>query len=150
MVASEQKATEVAPSMRPIAASMPESSSGVISSTDPGSKSWASRAAGLRGSSALAAGLAVTVVGAGAVAVIWSDRPEREGDVVAAEAEGVVEAEAALGQASGLAADHVEGDVVVDVVQVGRRGGGAVVQREDGRDRLHGTRGAEQVAGHRL
>ncbi len=53
MVASEQKATDVAPSMRPIAASIPESSSSVMSSTVPGSNSWPSRVSGLRGSSAL-------------------------------------------------------------------------------------------------
>jgi len=63
MVASEQNATEVAPSIRPMAASMPESSSGVISSTVPGSNSCCSRPSGLRGSSALAA----TTFGASAV-----------------------------------------------------------------------------------
>ena len=40
IVASEQNATDVAPSMRPIAASMPESSSAVMSSTVPASNSW--------------------------------------------------------------------------------------------------------------
>ncbi len=53
MVASEQNATDVAPSIRPIAASIPESSSSVMSSTVPGSKSIPSRVSGLRGSSAL-------------------------------------------------------------------------------------------------
>ena len=50
-VASEQKATTREPLMVPTAASMPESSSGVISSTEPSSSRAARRWFGLRGSS---------------------------------------------------------------------------------------------------
>ena len=50
-VASEQKATTRVPSTVPTAASMPESSSGVISSRVPSSRSAVSRCTGLRGSS---------------------------------------------------------------------------------------------------
>ena len=49
-VASEQKATTRQPLIVPTAASIPESSSGVISSTEPGSSSACSRKFGLRGS----------------------------------------------------------------------------------------------------
>ena len=49
-VASEQKATTRQPLTVPTAASMPESSSGVISSTEPGSSRACSRKCGLRGS----------------------------------------------------------------------------------------------------
>ena len=50
-VASEQKATTRLPLIVPTAASMPESSSGVINSTEPSSNSAWSRKLGLRGSS---------------------------------------------------------------------------------------------------
>ena len=49
-VASEQKATTRQPLIMPTAASIPESSSAVISSTEPASSNAASRALGLRGS----------------------------------------------------------------------------------------------------
>ena len=76
-VASEQKATTRQPLMVPTAASIPESSSGVISSTDPGSSRARSRKLGLRGSwsrgiliLAGGAGVAAAAVGGGAMVVI--------------------------------------------------------------------------------
>ena len=51
VVASEQNATTGEPSTLPTAASIPESSSGVISSSEPSSKSAVSRLTGWRGSS---------------------------------------------------------------------------------------------------
>src|SRR6187551_2524435 len=114
-VASEQKATTRVPPTAPTAASMPESSSGVISSRVPSSRSAVSRCTGLRGSSSRG-----SLVGLATVAVI-SDRSERDGDVGAAEAEGVVESgDVAERQVADLGGD-VEIDLGILVVQVDRR-----------------------------
>ena len=74
-VASEQKATTGAPCTVPTAASIPESSSGVISSSEPSSSRAVSRSTGLRGSSSRGsfAGLAG---GASWVAVMLSTLPK--------------------------------------------------------------------------
>src|SRR6188472_3161779 len=107
VVASEQNATTGEPSTLPTAASIPESSSGVISSSVPSSRSAVSRCTGLRGSSSRGS-LAGFERGV-AVAVI-SDRSEGDGDVGATEAEGVVERrDVAQGQVADLG-----GDVEVD------------------------------------
>src|SRR6478735_2312535 len=116
-VASEQNATARVPSTLPIAASMPESSSGVISSRLPSSKSAVSRCTGLRGSSSRGSFAGLLDVLCVAVAVMsdlpgdGSDRSEDDGDVGAAEAEGVVEGgDVALGQVA-----HLGGDVQLDL-----------------------------------
>src|SRR5690242_12794446 len=88
VVASEQNATTGEPSTLPIAASIPESSSGVISSRVPSSKSAVSRLTGFRGS--CSRGSFAGLAGASWVAVT-SHRPEGHCHVRAAEAEGVVE-----------------------------------------------------------
>src|SRR3954452_20789538 len=104
-VASEQKATTRVPSTAPTAASMPESSSGVISSRLPSSKSAVSRWTGLRGSASLG-----SFAGLVAVAVM-SGRSEDDGDVGAAEAEGVVEG----GDVADRQVARLGGDVELDL-----------------------------------
>src|SRR5688572_19679625 len=114
-VASEQNATTRVPRTAPTAASMPESSSGVISSSVPSAKSAVSRFTGCRGSSSRG-----SFAGLVAVAVM-SDAPEGDRDVRAAEAEGVVERrDVAHRQVAGLGGD-VELDLGVQVVEVDRR-----------------------------
>ena len=76
--------------------------------------------------------------------------PEGDGDVGAAEAEGVVQRrDVAVRQVAGLGGD-VEVDLGVLVVEVDRRRDDPVVQGEHGGDRLEGAGAAEQVPGHRL
>src|SRR6476661_1634942 len=147
-VASEQNATTGAPLIVPVAASMPLSSSGLIRSTEPSSRSAASRNTGFRGSCSrgsfgLRAG-AAWAGGAAATGVVVKQtsrggRPsgaaEGDGDVVAAEAEGVVHRRhVALRQLAPGGRD-VETDVL-GVVEVGRRRHDAVVQRQHGGQRL--------------
>src|SRR5262245_43811816 len=135
-VASEQKATVGVPCTRPTAASMPEASSGVISSRVPSSKNAASRWFGLRGScsrgslAGFAFGCALVI--SGRVVVIADSlglrRTERDGDVVATEAERVVQCcQIALGKVPYRRRD-VEIDRVVDLVEVDRRRHPTVMQ----------------------
>src|SRR4051812_38082466 len=133
-VASEQNATTWVPSTLPTAASMPLPSSGVISSSVPSSKNAASRKVGLRGSSSR--GSLAGWTGAGGAWVMRSRssevrRPSRaaegDGDVVSAEAEGVVQRrQVALGQRALLGGD-VEADVL-GVLEVDRRRDDAVLE----------------------
>src|SRR5690606_8755641 len=74
---------------------------------------------------------------------------EQQRDVVAAEAEGVVQGGRDL-HLPGLVGDHVQVEAVVGVVQVDGGRHHAVADREDGRDRLQRSGGAEQVSGHGL
>src|SRR5688572_27894117 len=125
-VASEQKATTRVPSTAPTAASMPESSSAVISSRVPSSSRAVSRCTGLRGSSTRGsfAGLA-----GASVVVTPSHASEGHGDVGAAEAEGVVERrDVAAAQLAGGGGD-VELDLWVEVVEVDRGRREPVVDR---------------------
>src|SRR5688572_7727872 len=128
-VASLQKATTAVPSTRPVAASMPESSSGVRSSSVPSSNRAVSRWTGLRGScsrGSLAGFVAVVVMGSSSG---FSDAAEGDRDVGAAEAEGVVERDdVAVGQVA-LRGRDVEVDLGVLVVEVDRRRADAVVER---------------------
>src|SRR3954447_9940433 len=120
-VASEQNATVCTPSTLPTAASMPLSSSAVISSRLSASKSAASRLFGFRGSSSRGslAGLAWAVSAAAGAWVMRSsgssDGGERDGDVGAAEAERVVERhEVARRQVARLGRDvEVDGRVLL-------------------------------------
>ena len=151
-VASEQKATTRVPSTVPTAASMPESSSGVISSQRALVEAAPrSRVTGLRGSCSrgqLPAWPGRRGGGRGGRA--RQTLRKASGDVVAAEAEGVVErGDVARGQVALLGGD-VELTGVLGVVEVDRRRHDAVVQRQHRGDRLQRAGGAEQVAGHRL
>ena len=130
-VASEQKATVWVPSTVPTAASMPQSSSSLISSSEPWSKNAASRllrvarvllARQLRPASAAADWRSVAAsVCRHELRSARSRAAEGDGDVVAAEAEGVVERrDVAVGQRARLGGD-VELDRRVQVVEVDRR-----------------------------
>src|SRR4029077_7242666 len=101
------------PSIRPCAATNPDSSNGVSRSRVPGSNSFASRLSGLRGSSSRDgfAGLAAAA-GAGCPGVatavinrlltrIASDAAQREHHVVPAETEGVVQHDGRTGAGLG-------------------------------------------------
>ena len=110
-------------------ASIPLSSSGVISSTRARRRraSASRRSAGCAGRSRRST--TTTLAGGGDASC--SDAPDGEGDVVAAEAERVVERGelVAGGQRPRLAAHDVEVDLVVEVLEVDRGRCGAVVQR---------------------
>src|SRR5688500_3516799 len=155
-VASEQNATTGAPLTRPTAASMPESSSGVMASKVPSSSNARNRCTGWRGSWSRGGlvGLA-GVAGAAGASAVWvmcslSGTSEGDRDVGAAEAERVVQGgDVALREVAWLGGD-VELHLRVLVVEVDRRGDHPVVQGEHGRDRLEGAGATEQVAGHRL
>ena len=159
-VASEQKATTGVPSMRPTAASMPLSSSGVISSSEPSSRSAASRRFGLRGSCSrggLAAGPgpAPALLRERQVPSSWGllegsvRRCGRRGRRCGRRSRRSCSApRVALGKVA-LAGGDVEADVL-GVVEVDRRRNDAVVEREHRRHRLERAGGTEQVAGHRL
>ena len=82
-VGSDANATAGPPLIRPTPASIPLSSSAVMVVNDPGSNRAAIRTLGLRGSTV------VRAVGRSGAAV--TERSGRDGDVVAAEAEGVVQ-----------------------------------------------------------
>ena len=120
-----------APSIRPIAGEHARVVlGGDAARACPGRRAPRAGVSGLRGSSA-----AVDLDGfggGGGRRVTACDAPEGEGDVVAAEAEGVVERQRASpsGSVARLAADDVEVHVVVGVLEVDRRRRQAVVQRE--------------------
>src|SRR3954453_5499822 len=105
-VASEQKATTGTPEAVPRAASIPLRSGSLISSIEPSSRKDASRSCGSRGSTwvtgwvraavlmSVSCSLPVRPRGRGALRSTGqgvSDAGEGDGDVVATEAEGVVE-----------------------------------------------------------
>ena len=75
---------------------------------------------------------------------------EGEGDVVAAEAEGVVQRGEVAVRAGRAPWWRCRARPRVEVVEVDRRRHHPVVEREHGGDRLQRAGGAEQVAGHRL
>src|SRR5687767_14264024 len=80
-----------------------------------------------------------------------SDALHREGDVVPAETERVVEGrDVAVRQLPVLVAHDVELDLAVEVVDVDRGRRQAVVDREDREDSLQRPGRPEEVAGHRL
>jgi hypothetical protein len=123
---------------------MPESSSGVISSTVPGRT-----AAGAAERVARVVGLCCVDFGASAV-VLTAARSGRPGRRCGAEAERVVEREdLAVGQHPRLAPDDVEVDVVVGVLEVG--GGRRLRSRSARMVAMVSTAPAARAgAGHRL
>ena len=116
-----RSATTGLPSTRPIAASMPESSSAVIGVHEPPSKRASRRTRGLRGSRSTArvgaawsgrSAMTVTQALLKARATLWPPKPN---ELFSA-------AIAPLGSGRGLAGGDVEADLVVGVVEVdGRR-----------------------------
>src|SRR5215212_4864478 len=129
-VGSEQNTTTRRPFTRPTAASIPESSSGVITSSVPSSSRALIRWTGYRGSS-VRGGL-VTVA-------VMSVAPEGHGDVGTAEAEGVVQRRDVTGGEVASRRRDVQIDQRVEVVQVDRGRRHPVMDRQHSCDALERT-----------
>src|SRR5215210_603399 len=152
-VASVQNAIAGLPCTVPRAYRTPEASRGMSACIDPSSNNRSRRSSGSRGSAAVTVGAAWRVV-TGSPRGWWkggprSRRREDQGDVVPAEAEGVVD-RGGHRHLARLAAHDVEGldgGVVVRVVEVGGGRHDLLAQGEDREDRLQRPRGTEQVPG---